>query len=364
VTTPRPTPEAATPPAGASLYIPTLDGWRALSIAAVLVHHQLSLVLPEGARPRGDPLQIGVAVFFALSGLLITTLLINERRRRGSINLRNFYRRRVFRILPPALVYLAVLWILTRQGIIEVPGRSFIACLTFWRYRFMGDWYTGHFWSLSMEEQFYLLWPAILVLTVSLRAGRAACAALLALFTVWASLQGRYLPAPGGEPNYWALFILWGSLAALVVSEEPVRERLRRWSGTWTTLAVLALTVFAYFRQPNLPGRRVVVPVSIALLLLTTTLKPESLASRFLENPILRWLGRLSYSLYLWQQLFLVSSLWPYPFPLDVRAHAYLPMLAALACATASRYLVEKPCIALGQRLARASPRALAEAGR
>ncbi len=342
---------------GAGGYIPTLDGWRALSIAAVLAHHQLQLLLPPGEHAPGDPLQSGVAVFFALSGLLITTLLLEERARTGAIHLGAFYRRRAFRILPPALVYLLALWVLTRLGTIAVPARSFLACLTFWRYRFPGDWYTGHFWSLSIEEQFYLLWPALLLLTRTRRAGLAACVALLLFFTAWASLQGRVLPAADGEANYWALFILWGSLAALLLHDDSWRARLGRWCGTGSTLALLAFAVFVYFHQPNLPGRRVLAPAAIALLLLTTALNPKSAASRLLELAPLRWLGRLSYSLYLWQQLFLVSAAWPYPFHFDARAHPLAPVLAALACATASRYAIEKPCIALGRgRRSRAGP--------
>jgi peptidoglycan/LPS O-acetylase OafA/YrhL len=331
--------------------IPTLDGWRALSIGAVLATHSLRMMVGKDVPVRGDPEAIGVAVFFCLSGLLITTLLIGERAKTGTIDLRSFYVRRAFRILPPALLFLAVLWLLDRAGRISVTTNSFVACLTFWRWAFNGDWYSGHFWSLSIEEDFYLVWPALLLIAATSRRSAVMAAGLIVLFWEWTRID--FLPKVMGFPHYWSLFILFGGLAALIAADPKWNARLRRVSGTPATLLVLAILLLSYYRTSFVP-RRMVAPASISLLLLSTVLAPASLISRLLDLAPLRWVGRLSYSVYLWQQVFLVDRDSPDPFSVAGHRHPVLALLAIFGVACASRYLVEKPCINLGRALAAA----------
>ncbi|HXI40052.1 MAG TPA: acyltransferase, partial [Bryobacteraceae bacterium] len=95
--------------------IPTLDGLRAVAILLVLISHAIDRTQHTGLAELGHA---GVAIFFALSGYLITTRLLIEYRATGAISLRNFYVRRAFRILPPAMLYLAILWLLTLTGLI------------------------------------------------------------------------------------------------------------------------------------------------------------------------------------------------------------------------------------------------------
>jgi peptidoglycan/LPS O-acetylase OafA/YrhL len=174
---------------------------------------------------------------------------------------------------------------------------------------------------------------------------------LIVLLTMWMRFDGNPLPHIEGVPQYWSLYLLYGAFAALVVAVPAWDARVRKACGTPTTLLSIAVLWFS-FNSPSFLLRRVIAPATVPVLLLSTALAPASLFSRLLEFAPLRWIGRLSYSLYLWQQLFLVERDTPYPFALDGRRHPGMALLAAIALACASRYLVEKPCIRLGRAVA------------
>ena len=147
--------------------IPSLDGLRAISIRMVLAAHVAGSIPALENRPlliytifNGNR---GVSVFFVISGFLITSLLLKEEPLTGKISIRDFYIRRVFRILPPFWAFLVVVGVLWKSGTIETSWANLGIAFTFLRDYISGDWWTGHSWSLSVEEQFYLLWPAVLV---------------------------------------------------------------------------------------------------------------------------------------------------------------------------------------------------------
>ena len=142
--------------------IPTLDGWRGIAVLLVLVGHfsgrvntgELGWLTLIGLH--------GVAIFFVLSGFLITTILQREFEATGRVDLRRFYLRRFFRLMPCAWCYL--LAILGPPGLLMrtiVPGRDLLSCVFFWRNYYhdsaFADAFTSHFWSLAIEEQFYLV---------------------------------------------------------------------------------------------------------------------------------------------------------------------------------------------------------------
>src|SRR5260370_12733312 len=152
-------------------WIPVRDGWRGVAIALVLVHHVVrGFYATEDAYSQSATRYgaFGVDIFFGLSGLLITKLLLEEWHGAGAFQLPQFYIRRVFRILPPYLVFLAVVtafgWWSTKL--------EFTSSLFFFRnylpHRLAGP-YTGHLWSLAVEEHFYLIWPGLLALSGALR---------------------------------------------------------------------------------------------------------------------------------------------------------------------------------------------------
>ena len=151
--------------------IPSLDGLRAISILLVVIAHSSQNFSPWVNLPVGTFLlfaHLGVSVFFVISGFLITSLLLKEWDATGTIGLKHFYLRRAFRIFPPFYLYLVILLVLVLAGVFHTSLRAFffaaIYCMDY--YLGPGSGFVGlqHIWSLSVEEQFYLLWPAALLL--------------------------------------------------------------------------------------------------------------------------------------------------------------------------------------------------------
>ncbi len=339
-------------------YLPTLDGWRAVAIAGVMTAH----ALPYHWAKYGSR---GVSIFFGISGFLICSRLLDEHRNSGRIDLGAFYLRRSFRILPPYIGYLGVLAILTAAGIVWVRPSELLACLTFTRNYLPQPqppsgmhqgWYTGHFWSLAVEEHFYLIWPLLLVALGSARA-RWAVAPLALAIGAWRVIDFRYrfvervLPGVSfymrTDVSLDGLF--WGCWLALLLDDPRWRACLQRGLTPLTWSVSLAAYVALVLFQP--PLHPVAEAVLIPILLVGTVLHPETIVGRVLEWEPLRWFGRLSYSLYLWQQLFLLDG--PENRSPALGRLQFLPisLVATFSCAIASFYLIEKPMIRLGHRL-------------
>ncbi len=348
-------------------YLPTLDGWRAVAILFVMFFHARdALILVIGApMARLAPRMLlwgpfGVDLFFAISGLLITSRLMAEEAKFGRINLKSFYIRRVFRILPPSLVFLAVVLILGLTGVIAFRLNSWFAALFFYvNYTLDPLWYVGHFWSLAVEEHFYAFWPALLVFVPRNR--RVATGVSLSLLVFFWRMMNYKVAAIGiatgsayfthqGRTDFQLDGILWGATMALAFSKKWPRWVLSLPFGSALMLLVLLslnasgnwklLQVFLLFRK-----------LAVPIILLTTIMNCRGIVAFVLESRVLKAIGRLSYSLYLWQQLFLVWGVqllprvpWAQRFPVNI--------LCAFACAIVSYYLLEKPFIRIGHRIA------------
>jgi peptidoglycan/LPS O-acetylase OafA/YrhL len=344
-------------PSGKSGYIPTLDGWRAIAILWVLqAHTQLwswhglsnRWLEHNGAR--------GVDIFFALSGLLICTRLLREEERAGRISLASFYVRRLFRIQPAALTYLAVVSILMLVGRISTGWDGVAGAFFMVRSSFPlggGTWETGHFWSLAVEEQFYLLLPGFLVLV---RRGRLRILiALVLLLQFWRVIVVDHAALHGLAPvltlrtDMAIDVILLGSGFALALQHRQLRAAAQAYLLPWVAFLYTVL-VFLELGLHNSRANRLQLILCFPLLITATLLHPQSPFSAVLEWAPLRFLGRISYSLYLWQELFLnpVAT----PTPGSFRANQPLCWAATFACALASYYLIEKPIIRYGHRFA------------
>jgi peptidoglycan/LPS O-acetylase OafA/YrhL len=218
------------------------------------------------------------------------------------------------------------------------------------------SWYTGHYWSLSVEEHFYLLWPGVLVALGS-RRGRWAVPILACLFAVWRGLDTHFEWVAAlnpawrdlvGRTDYRMDGLLWGCAAAFVWDSRKLRGWLAERARGEYALIAIALMVACLIVQP--PGDVALLALLIPVPLLLTTANPDGWFGRLFESRWVRWFGRLSYSVYLWQMLFLptygipVSLGWAQQFPVN--------LLLVLVCACASYYLVERPCRRLGRRLA------------
>lgn len=350
-------------PGRADHYLPTLDGWRAIAILGVLVSHASDqLVGPHGRQPDARLYAftqlgaLGVDVFFGISGFLITMRLLAEFDARGSLDLRSFYVRRIFRIVPPYVAYLAGATLL---AVTPGPGgwaREVASCLLFFRnYYPGGGWFTAHFWSLAIEEHFYLLWPVFLAVVAARRLTWAVVFIALAIggwrtaddhFQILSPLSSGVAFLQRTDIRLDAL--LMGCVGALIFTR--YRDGCVRLlhPGTWTAL-VLAFVVCVTARPPlSLTLTAIIVP----LLLMGTVGRPGTWIGRLLESAIASWIGRVSYSLYLWQQLFLIPG---DALPLSRIAPVQmlpLNLLAVFACAAGSYYAIERPLIAAGHRLA------------
>jgi peptidoglycan/LPS O-acetylase OafA/YrhL len=352
-----------------SAYLPTLDGWRALSIALVILHHsQIQSQVPiAGAllQSLSNAGEVGVELFFAISGLLICSRLLEEETRLGQISVKSFYIRRCFRILPAAFFYLLVIAILAAFHIIPLLPVDWFGALFFFRnyamvFEYMHHsplalhWYTGHFWSLSMEEHFYLVLPGVLVIFKRTRRwillGFIVAVALWR-FVVAHVMQNNYQINFRTDTHVDALFI--PAVIALLLYPLLRNRVARRWIPAWSVPILLALEiVLLRIRVPLFTTLQATV---IPLLILSTVLHPGSIPGRVLEMKPIRWIGWISYSLYLWQQLFFGANFVSSPPGLAALREKPINFVALLVCASFSYYLVEKPFIRLGHKLARAA---------
>jgi peptidoglycan/LPS O-acetylase OafA/YrhL len=340
-----------------------------VAIAGVLIcHASESLLASQGVSANSAFQHLasygakGVDLFFALSGFLITNRLLREEKRLGFVGLKGFYIRRLFRILPPYLLFVAVLAFLGGAGLIRIGFWEGVASLAFFRNYLPessgGCWYTGHFWSLSVEEHFYLLWPGLLALAAS---GRRRClvAALSAgLIGLWRSVEFRWQVLDSIVPGVGFFTrtdirldaLLWGCWFALLWDVPLWRARLSHLlsSWLWPCLVLSYGVLLVADLHLSLSAQAFLMP----LLIVGTLARPGRLAGLFLELPLLKWIGRLSYSLYLWQQLFLVADHPATPSFLSAWQVWPVNVLATFVCAGLSYYLVERPMIRCGHRLA------------
>jgi peptidoglycan/LPS O-acetylase OafA/YrhL len=338
-------------------YIPTLDGWRAIAILLVIGAHCTPALLHSNSLGRKlagffTHAGYGVDVFFAISGYLIGTLLLKEKQANGRISLAKFYTRRVFRILPPILVYLATICILHRLNILPILSTSeVIAVLLFFRNYAAGGWYTGHLWSLAIEEQFYMVIPCLLsMLRWRLALITATTLAILSAI-VRAVEYGRYMffiDTMQFRTENRIDALMCGVILALLLQNEEIREWMNRRLSLVTMLLLLAATAAGVLIFNGQPIRRTIISIALPLLIAHTVLHPDRFWSRWLEYSPLRWIGRMSYSIYIWQMLFLVPNVrrlgWLQGFP---QAFVFILLIAA-----ASYYFIEKPMIRIGHRLA------------
>jgi peptidoglycan/LPS O-acetylase OafA/YrhL len=348
-----------------SAYVPTLDGWRAFAVLAVIVDHARQTFIEAGLSPGVLAVTswggYGVDLFFAISGFLICSRLLSEWTLNGQISLKNFYIRRAFRILPLYWTYLLVLLLLVLASGLAVSGRELGACLLFSRnYLPCSDGlgtYTSHFWSLAVEEHFYLLWPFLLVL---FRPRLALWVTPLFALIIhgWRVIDQRahLFDAIFHNPHillYWRTDVrldalLWGCFAALVCHRHPLSE-LPAWIS-WLLLSAVAGAVA--FSAPALP---LLLAILFPILILSTAYGRAGVLYRFLELSAVRWIGRLSYSLYIWQSLFLQSQRVPDPHWFAILKHFPVNILMIVLCAVITHYLVEQPMIYLGRKLTRSA---------
>lgn len=361
--------------------LPALDGIRALAVVAVLAFHTSAAWASGGS--------LGVDVFFVLSGFLITSLLLSEAGRTGSVRLRWFYARRALRLFPALLVMLAAAALYAVLAPHPVATNGLTAGIV-GSALYVSDFQaaTGHVpvlglvehtWSLSIEEHFYLVWPVVLLLVLRRRgsddrsgsrssrgAGRLALVAA-ALTVVSAALPVLLWRGQTSvrrlyyAPDTRAQQLLIGCLlaVALAYGSPALRGRLTRVctaAAPAALVALLLMVVFGSWRSPTYYlGGMTVVALLAAVLVTAVVTSPGAPLTRLLAWRPLVGLGRISYGLYLWHwpvylvlnSPFLGLSYWP---------TQAVRVAVALALALTSYGVVEKPFLRL-QRYVRPATR-------
>jgi peptidoglycan/LPS O-acetylase OafA/YrhL len=333
-------------------YRPELDGLRGIAIILVLLVHAFNW--PRGAF-------IGVDIFFALSGFLITTLLLEEWQQRGSISLRDFYLRRYYRLFPAlaVLIFLYVLYVAlfvsTDVGI-RIWGAMFgITYTANWVQAFeqpFPNGEIGYLWTLAIEEQFYLVWPAVLIFLLRRRLGpRGTAWALFGLIGVLVAWRNVLIIFTAVDPQriYFGTDtrfdeLLVGCLAGALYVARPVRRIASRWLKAATFAAGLFLLYRIFMPNPwDYWSQRIsltLVAVATVVVIYTCVTGSFPLLTRALSFKWLVFLGTISYSLYLWHV----------PASLFMREVAHLSgwrlvvsaTVLALTAACGSYYLVER----------------------
>lgn len=345
----------STAPAQPGGHLPSLDGLRAVSIVLVLIGHlsgtQNFPVLPV-THVLGDVANLGVSVFFVISGFLITTLLMKEQARNGFVSLKLFYARRALRIFPASFVLIGVVAALSATGYITLHRYDILAALTYTVNFYPGrSWWLGHLWSLSVEEQFYLVWPFAFAILGVRRSVPVALFGIamgpVARAASWYFLRGTVWREAPMFPMV-ADSIAIGCLLAL--RREWLEQQ--RWY-VWLFQPHLSILLIALVFFVNRLGAYTVVRVlgtsliniCLAVLVHRCVVHPNDTFGRCLNWKPLASLGGLSYSLYLWQQVFLnrASHSWVNAFPQN--------LFFAIAAALASYILLEKPLMRFRQRL-------------
>jgi peptidoglycan/LPS O-acetylase OafA/YrhL len=334
--------------------IPSLDGLRALSICFVISSHA-SYTAGAGpllARTLGDTAVFGVRVFFVISGFLITTLLLEEIRRTGTVSLGQFYLRRTLRIFPPFYAYVAAIAVAGALGWIGLRPHDILSAVTYTtNYHHDRSWYVGHAWSLAVEEQFYLLWPFLLRYLGASRAARIALGAMVgAPLLRFALLVGAPSLRPGIGETFPTVVdsIAAGCLLACVRGRLDAYPRLiafLRSPAFWLIpMAALASALVPSAKADMLVCQSVT-NIGIALSIERFVRLPATPSGRLLNARPMVFVGMLSYSLYLWQQPFFNrhSPSWATTLPVNV--------LLVITAALASYYLIERPALRLRSRI-------------
>ncbi len=333
--------------------LPSLDGLRAISVCIILAFHLR--LLPTLGRPnwlRFDVGTLGMFIFFVISGFIITKLLLDERERHGMICLSSFYSRRFFRIFPALFVYILGLALLARLGLASCSAHQLWMGLTFLgNYRYSGCFSTTHLWSLSVEEQFYLLWPFVFSRLSSKSASRLLLTVIciVPLIRVVYMIHGADWIALEWHSESVADSLAVGCLLAIERNRLHANRAYQRFanSGLCWFLPIGLLAAGWQYSPLFYQGLgKTLILVGIAIGIDISIQRFETAWGRCLNNVAVVRVGLWSYSIYLWQQVFIVQlpGTQPYAwFPLN--------LILSIVVAIASYYLVERPALRWGRQL-------------
>lgn len=325
-------------------YMPAIDGLRAVAVLLVFAHHALPwLHIPGG---------IGVDVFFVISGWLITRILLKEYRRTGSIKLGRFYLKRFLRLYPALLLLVAAVlatWFLF--------GLSFgtVADAALWSLTYLSNlaltfgWSRvdplGHTWSLAMEEQFYLVWPVILIALLAMKLKTPVILGLLGVAIGASFFALATTPEIPFSPLSRAGALLVGCAAAFIVEKRPMQSTAL---GYASALVVVGLLAANFLNLIPYSVSMIGIILAVPLLLLHAAFG-QSLLTRALSARWLVYTGVISYGIYLWHYPILKALTASASLSGSVRGVVALAL--TYAAAAASYHFVEKRFNAVKDRV-------------
>ncbi|MDN5285921.1 MAG: Peptidoglycan/LPS O-acetylase OafA/YrhL, contains acyltransferase and SGNH-hydrolase domain [Mucilaginibacter sp.] len=282
---------------------------------------------------------VGVHLFFVISGFLITTLLLKEKMANGNISLKRFYIRRILRILPVAYLFLIALIFLNIYYKLHIPAFDFIASFLFFKnLPIKNEPFTAHFWTLAVEEQFYLTFPFLLAYSPRYYF-KAAMLIVIAipLISIIGFYQLKYIHLPAAITfvikvimySFWKgpVIILIGSLFSILTFKNIIKpawgSKYYFLSFTLLSVAIVIQTRMFLFYKPYISEYISAIIMGYVIVL---SINGVNFLSAILNNAILVKVGILSYSLYVWQELFIgkkpwqpwLSSLHDYPISLII----------------------------------------------
>lgn len=348
-------------------HLPSLNGLRGISILLVVSSHlvynnHISLFesdfrLVNMAFQTLYNGQLGVNVFFVVSGFIITRLLMHELGENGKISLKNFYIRRTLRIFPAYYFLLLVYLILHLAQFIQIKPESWLTAITYTKYfNHDIDWITGHAWTLSVEEHFYLLWPLALQ-----NGNRFAKRMALFVVCIVPIIRIMHYEYAIDVFNRYTLFYRMDALAIgclIALYEERIVGLLQPYWKLIFPISLIGIFLsnagsgllnnlslnFVYIGFGSSYGT--IANLLIALIILYSIHGPKRLWYRLLNLRVMVRIGIYSYSIYLWQQLFLEEKTnWINQFPQNI--------ILVFVCAILSYHVIELPFLKLKSRFSR-----------
>ncbi|MGY1553105.1 acyltransferase family protein [Microbacterium sp. A588] len=345
-----------------STFRPDIQGIRAFAVLAVVAEHLTG-------RPVGG--FVGVDIFFVISGFLITGILAREFKRSGTISFRGFYRRRIKRILPAATLVLVVTSVLsfvlfTRENAVSTFWDALAAFffVSNWRFAVTGtDYFAAgglpsplqHFWSLSVEEQFYFVWPWLMLAVLMIatmrfkfsrdRALRSALSVLMAVMVISFGIAMLQSSTDATVAYFSSATRVWElGVGGAIALSAGVFERIPKCFRTalaWVGVSGMVASVLFISSSLPFPGPWAALPVLSTAVVIVASIGTPARHNYLLVNPLARYFGDISYSLYLWH--FPVIVFLAVVMPEQQRKYMVIALLVSIVLAAASYHTIERP---------------------
>lgn len=351
-------------------YSPELDGLRGAAILSVMAFHAHAPFLKGGF--------IGVDAFFVLSGFLITSLLVSEYDRYISVSLKNFYMRRMLRLAPALIVLLLIFCLISFLFLsYQQANRNYIDSLISLFY--LSNWarafslhppyFLGHTWSLSIEEQFYIVWPILLLTLLRFSSSRKVVVFFTASLALLAWALRVYLHMKGATPERLyngldtradalmvgcALGVAYASGFFNKNNRKLILSKILVIISPVSALILLTFSVIANWRSPYMyQFGFFAIELLTATIVVDVMVNNKSIIKRILATKALVWTGSISYGLYLWHY-----PIYRAMFLLEMSGLVVITIgsLITFAVAALSYYFMEKPILMLKKRFAHKTP--------